>query len=74
MSKACKGQEQGDRMRAMLAAAGLSGIQSVSFSPYKYPENPRSGVVGFVVFPEQEQSDAAITDHRASYALMGSGF
>ena len=42
LSKACKGQEQGDRMRAMLAAAGLSGIQSVSFSPDKYPENPRS--------------------------------
>jgi hypothetical protein len=46
----------------------------VSFSPDKYPENPRSGVVGFVVFAEQEQRDAAITADKASYALMGSEF
>ena len=58
----------------MLAAAGTSEIQSVSFSPDKYPENPRSGVVGFVVFVEQEQRDAAITTDKASYALIGSEF
>ena len=74
LSKACKEQEQGDRMRAMLPAAGLSGVQSASFSPDTYPKNPRSGVVGFVGFAEQEQRDAAITDHKASYALMGSEF
>jgi hypothetical protein len=74
LSKVCKGGEQGEKMRAMLAAAGLEGIQSVSFSPDNYPENERSGVVGFVVFAEQPQRDAAITDSKASYALMGSVF
>ena len=74
LDKACKGQEQADRVKARLAAAGLVGIQSVSFSPDKYPENPRSGVVGFVVFAEQTQRDAAITGDRASYALMGTEF
>jgi hypothetical protein len=74
LSKACKGQEQGDKMRTMLATAGLEGIRSVSFSPDKYPDNPRSGVVGFVVFAEQVQRDAAITDGKASLAPRGTEF
>ena len=61
-------------MLARLAAAGLEGIQFVSFSPDKYPENPRSGVMGFVVFAEQVQRDAAITGDRASHALLGTEF
>ena len=73
-SKACNEQEKGDMLRAMLATAGMSGIQCVSFSPDKYPDNPRSGVVGFVVFAEQAQRDAAITDDRASVALRSSEF
>ena len=50
LSKECKGQEYSDRLQSILIGAGLSGIQSVGFSPDKYPENPRSVVVGFVVF------------------------
>ena len=74
LAKHCKGQEYCDRLQAMLTAAGLSGIQSVGFFLDNYPENPRSGVVGFVVFAAQEQRDAAITDCKASHALMGSEF
>jgi len=74
LSKVCKGREQGEKVWAMLAAAGLEGIQSVSFSPDNYPEKENSGVVGFVVFAEQPQRDAAITDDKASYALMNTEF
>ena len=74
LSKTCKGEEQANKVLARLAAAGLEGIQSVSFSPDKYPDNPRSGVVGFVVFVEQVQRDAAITDGKASLALRGTEF
>ena len=74
LSKECKGQEYSDSLKAMLSATGLGGIQSVSFSPDKYPENPRNGVVEFVVFVAQEQRDAAITDDGASLALIGSEF
>ena len=74
LSKTCKGEEQANKVLAMLAGVGLEGIQSVSFSPDKYPDNPRSGVVGFVVFAEQAQRDAAITGDRASMALRSSEF
>jgi hypothetical protein len=74
LDKICRGQERCDRMKARLAAACMEGIQSVSFSPDKYPDNPRSGVVGFVVFAEQVQRDAAITDGKASLALRGTEF
>ena len=70
MATHCKGQVYSDRLQAMLAGAGLTGIQSVGFSLDKYPGNPRSGVVGFVVFASQELRNAAITDNRASNALM----
>ena len=46
----------------------------MGFSPGKYSENPRSEVVEFVVFASQEQRDAAITDNRASNALMTTEF
>ena len=37
LSKECKGQEYSDRLQSILAGVGLSGIQSVGFSPDKYP-------------------------------------
>ena len=74
LAKVGKGQEYSGRLQSLLTGAGLSGIQSVGFSPDKYPENPRSGVFGFVVFASQEQRDAAITDSRTSNALMTTEF
>ena len=72
----CKGQGYSDKLQPMLAGAGLEGVQStfVGFSPDKYPANPNSGVVGFVVFSSVELRDAAITANRASMALMGTKF
>ena len=46
----------------------------MGFSPDKYPVNPRSGVVVFVVFNSVALRDAAITANRASMALMGTKF
>ena len=74
LPKECKGEEYSDRLQSILTGAGLSGIQFVGFSPDKYPENPGSRVVGFVVFASQEQRDAAITDNKANNALMTTEF
>ena len=74
LAKHYKEHVYSDRLQAILTGAGLEGGQSVGFSPDKYPGNPRSGVVGFVVFVSVEQRVTAITWEKAAMTLMDTAF
>ena len=74
LAKSCKGLACGDRLMQQLERMGVEGAVTTGFSPDRYPELDRRGVVAFVVFETQEQMQAAEQGQKACEALLGTEF
>ena len=65
LAKHLQGQMWADKLQEVVEGReGVEGVESVGFSPDRYPGFHRRGVVAFVVFQTVEQRGAALVDKR----------